>query len=150
MRENEFVCCLVERGNKTFMWGPSIFHLGPHKICLSIMERTRWREFDGEMTKLTMCTPVAFFFSFFFFLMISWAALPPLFLFIFYFSYGFLGNVASSFYIFFFLLISWRDALCFFFFLMVSWATLPPLFLLLFFSLHFLGMVLCFCVFFFF
>ena len=39
-RENEKGCCLVRReGDENFWWGPSIFHLGPPKTCLSKMER---------------------------------------------------------------------------------------------------------------
>ena len=39
-RENGEWCCLVKgEGEKIFLWGLGNFHPGPHKICLSKMER---------------------------------------------------------------------------------------------------------------
>ena len=145
------LCVVWLRGKKkTFMWGPSIFHLGLDKICLSIMER----KLGGEsLTVKWQNWPCALLLPFFF--LFSFSLWFPgqrcLLIFFFFFFNGFLGNVASSFYIFFSFFWFPGVMLCFFFFfLMVSWATLPPLFLLLFFSFHFLGMVLCVCAFFFF
>ena len=69
MRENGFVCCLIERREENFYVGPKYFSARPtQNFSLHNREKTRWREFDGEMTKLPICTPVAFFFFFSFFL----------------------------------------------------------------------------------
>ena len=113
-RKNGFMCYLVRRGGKiTFMWGPLIFHLSTHKICLSRMKRKldrgslilKWQNAHGW-------SPVVSFFFFFLF-----------------FSNVFLSNVAFYFYFFFFWFSRCGALFLFFFFLMVSSATLPPLFL---------------------
>ena len=85
-RENRFMCCLVGRTGENFYVGPKHFLPGPtQNLSLQNRKKTRQDVFDGEMTKLPMCSadgqsPLAFFF----------------------FPYGFLGNVASSFYYYYY------------------------------------------------
>ena len=124
--------CLVGRVGGNFYVGPKHFlpgqkMLGPtQNLSLQNRKKTRWGVFDGEMTKLPMCSAdgqslVAFFFPIWFprqrcllfFLLL---------LFYIFFSSDFLGMV-----------------LCVFFFLLiVSWATFSPRFYFYFFYFFFL------------
>ena len=48
------VCCLVgRRGNKTFVWGPDIFHLSPQKPF-----SPKWRENRGENVETCYVTKI--------------------------------------------------------------------------------------------
>ena len=117
-------------GRENFLMGPRQFSPGPtQNLSLQNGEKTKWGEFDGEMTKLPMCTTQGqkvqlpfFFFPFLFFsydfpcnvasfflIFFSFDFLGVVLCFCFcFFSNGFLGTLASTFFFFiiFFILIS--------------------------------------------